>query len=423
MKKIFTLGLALTAFIVSSFGQCVPNTSGFAAGQYISPNSLPGILQNSAYSGVMSILVPDSLPGRDFGNPAVAAFTITIDSVQFTSITGTPNGITANPNPTLGGAWTWAGGYSCITFAGTTSDPIGNYPLTVSGVGCGHFTLPVIGTRVDSCMPFNFSSVYPYDLQVCNVQCTNTYDTTYQTICRGDSVLWGNTYERRTGQYVDTALQSIGCDSLHILFLTSLNPAISRDSAVGCGSVSYGGNTYANDTAINTVIPGGSVNGCDSIVRTNIVVGGAIPTITSSSDTLTANDPAAAAWQWLENGTAISGANSATYVVSGSTNSYSVAVIDVHGCVDTSAVLAISGITGIAVQSIKLYPNPNNGTFIMATHNAKGTAYTISNTLGQIVSESVISADQQAIDLGNVSTGVYTISMKGIDPIQFTVTK
>jgi hypothetical protein len=272
-------------------------------------------------------------------------------------------------------------------------------------------------------MPFNFSSVYPYDLQVCNVQCTNTYDTTYQTICRGDSVLWGNTYERRTGQYVDTALQSIGCDSLHILFLTSLNPAISRDSAVGCGSVSYGGNTYANDTAINTVIPGGSVNGCDSIVRTNIVVGGAIPTITSSSDTLTANDPAAAAWQWLENGTAISGANSATYVVSGSTNSYSVAVIDVHGCVDTSAVLAISGITGIAVQSIKLYPNPNNGTFIMATHNAKGTAYTISNTLGQIVSESVISADQQAIDLGNVSTGVYTISMKGIDPIQFTVTK
>lgn len=422
MKKISTLFLALTALVMSSYGQCVPDSAGLGPNQPVYPNSLPCILQSSNYSGVLSFIVPDTLPGRDFGNPVVAFFTITIDSVQITSITGTPSGVSAASSPALG-AWVPAGGYACMAFTGTTTAPLGNYPLTVSGVGCGHFTLPVIGTRVDSCMPFNFSSIYPYDLQVCDTQCTNTYDTTYANLCRGDSIQWGTFNVKRGGVYVDTVLQSIGCDSLKILIVTRLNPGIGLDSVSACGSVSYGGNTYSNDTTLSYVYPGASANGCDSIYRVRIYVGGLTPTITAGTTGLTAHDPNAGTYQWLLNGVPITGATSRTYTPVGGLNSYSVVVTDVYGCVDTSAVIMVSGINGIVVQDIKLYPNPNSGSFIMETHGSVGTAYTITNTLGQVILQNVISSDRQVIEMGNVATGVYTISVKGLDPIQFAVTK
>ena len=423
MKKISTLLLALTTLVLSSFGQCVPDSAGLGPNQPVYPNSLPCILQNSNYSGVLSFIIPDSLPGRDFGNPIVAFFTITIDSVQITSITGTPSGVSAASSPALG-AWVPAGAYACMAFTGTTTAPLGNYPLMVSGIGCGHFTIPVIGTQVDSCMPFNFSSVYPYDLQVCDTQCTNSYDTTYASLCRGDSIQWGNIYAKRGGRYVDTVLQSIGCDSLHILFVTTLNPAVGRDSVSACGSVSYGGNTYSNDTILSFTYPGAAANGCDSILRVNVYVGGLTPTITTGSTALTAHDPNAGTYQWLQNGVPITGATSRNYSPTGGTvNNYQVVVTDVYGCVDTSAVVMVSGINGIVMQDVKLYPNPNNGSFIMETHGAVGTAYSITNALGQTIVQSVIGSDRQVIELGNITTGIYTISMKGIDPIPFTVTK
>jgi hypothetical protein len=273
-------------------------------------------------------------------------------------------------------------------------------------------------------MPINFSSIYPYSLQVCDTQCTNTYDTSYATLCRGDSLIWGGTTIRRAGKYVDTVLESIGCDTLKVLFVTTLNPAFGRDSVSACGTVSYAGNTYQNDTVLSFTYPGAAANGCDSTLRVRIYVGGQTPTITTVSTALTANDPNAGTYQWLQNGTPITGATSQNYSPTGGTvNGYSVVVTDVFGCVDTSAVVTVSGINGIVVQDVKLYPNPNNGSFIMETHGARGTGYTISNPLGQVVEQDVISADRQAIGIVNAATGIYTISIKGMEPIQFTVTK
>jgi hypothetical protein len=149
-----------------------------------------------------------------------------------------------------------------------------------------------------------------------------------------------------------------------------------------------------------------------------------VPAITASSSALTAVDPQAASYQWLQNGVPISSATLVNYSPTGGTiNSYTVVVTDVYGCVDTSAAFQASGITDLSAQNIKLYPNPNNGAFIMEAHGAKGTTYTITNTLGQVIEQNAISSDQQPINLGNIPTGVYTISMKGMEPISFTVTK
>jgi hypothetical protein len=422
MKKIFTLALALTAFAVSSFGQCVADSAALNQNQLLYPNSMPGILQGSSYSSVLSLLVPDSVPGRDFNNPFLFGQNVAVDSIRIDAISGYPSGISSSSSPSLG-SWIPVRGYACAAFSGTTTAPIGNYPLTITGVGCGHVTLPFIG-RVDSCMPINFSSIYPYSIQVCDTQCTNTYDTTYVSLCRGDSIQWGNVTVRRAGRYVDTVLMSIGCDSLRLLYVVSINPATGRDTLTSCAPISYQGGTYANDTTINEVLTGAAANGCDSTVRHRLRVGGRIPTITASSTALTAVDPRAASYQWLENNATISGATAVNYSPTGGTlNSYAVVVTDIYGCVDTSAAYLADGISDLSTQTIKLYPSPNNGSFILETHNARGTAYTVTNSLGQVVERNTINMDKQAINLGNVATGVYTISMKGIDPITFTVTK
>lgn len=423
MKKTLTLFLAAAMYISSSFGQCIPDSANLSPNQLLYPAMVPCILPSVPYNSVLSILVPDSLPGSDFNNPLARFFTIIIDSININSISGYPSGITSSSTPALG-SWIPVGGYACAAFSGTTNAPIGNYPLTVSGIGCGHFTIPIIG-RVDTCMPYNFSTIYPYDLQVCDTLCSNILDTTYATLCRGDSIQWGVFNVKRAGRYIDTLLQSTGCDSLKILFVTVVNPAASRDSVINCRSVAFSGATYTVDTTINIVYPGAAANGCDSTVRYIIVVGGTVtPAISVSNNALLATDARAVSYQWLQNGSPIASATAATYAPTGGVvNNYQVIATDAFGCADTSAVFSASGITELQTAAIRLYPNPNNGTFIMQTRNSKGAAYIITNEAGQVMEQNIISTDKQSINLGTVATGVYTISVKGLESVSFTVTK
>ena len=428
MKKIFTISIVLTGLIISSlssFGQCVPDSAHLSPGQLIYPAQLPCIINDSAYSQVLSILVPDTIPGRAFNIPQIAGQTVTIDSIRIDAINGAPVGITSSSSPALG-SWIKARGYACALFTGTTTNsPLGNYPLTISGVGCGYVTLPFVGVY-DTCMPFNFNQVYPYDLYVCDTLCTNVFDTVRATLCRGDSIQWGSLNIKRAGRYVDTVQMSSGCDSLKILFVTTLNPVTARDTVPAtCYSATFNGVTVYHDTTISITLRGASSSGCDSTTRYTILVGGTVkPTISVSGGiALTATDPAATSWQWLQNGSPISGATGQNYQPTGSTqNAYSVVAEDAYGCFDTSAVYLASGINNLSIQNIKLYPNPNNGSFILET-DVMGVEYIITNSLGQIIERNTISSMKQEINLVNATTGVYIISMKGVEPMQFTITK
>lgn len=426
MKKIFTLMIALAGFVISSlssFGQCVPDSAHLSQSQLIYPAMMPCIMNDSVYASVLSIVVPDTVPGRAFNIAQIAGQNVIIDSIRIDSINGAPAGITSSSSPALG-SWIPAGGYACAAFSGmTTTATIGNYPLTITGIGCGHVVFPFIGPY-DTCMPFNFSQIYPYDLQVCDTMCTNIYDTVRTTLCRGDSIQWGVFNVKRAGRYVDTLLMSTGCDSLKILFVTIINPATGRDTVQAtCYSATFNGITVSHDTTISIVLSGAAANGCDSTVRYFVPVGGlTIPTIAPSGTVLNATDAAAVSWQWFENGTSINNATTATYTPTGGSASYTVVATDKYGCTDTSAVYVASSINNLTLQNIKLYPNPNSGSFVLETH-AMGVPYTITNSLGQVVERNTISAMKQEINLVNAITGVYTISIKGMDPIQFTVTK
>jgi hypothetical protein len=168
MKKLILFLSVFTGLIFSASAQlCTPDTTHFASGKYVYPDSLPCIFRHQAFTGKVSLMVPDSLDAHDFVSAAPAGFYyFHIDSMRIDSISGYPGGLTAVTNPHYG-VWLHAGAYGCVTVSGTTTDPAGSYQLNIYGRGCGHGTFPVYGT-VDSCMTGNLGSFLKYTLQVCN---------------------------------------------------------------------------------------------------------------------------------------------------------------------------------------------------------------------------------------------------------------
>ena len=174
MKKTLLLislfaGLGFAA--LAQTPACTPDTTHFTGSTHVYPDSLPCIVTGQAFSGVVSIQIPVSIDAHDFFS-AVPAGTIIgyIDSVEFTGVTGMPAGITSTSVPALGTTWLKPGQYACAIFSGTVNAATtssGNYALTITGNGCGHATIPVIGYE-DSCLNnFNLSRVFPYSLNVC----------------------------------------------------------------------------------------------------------------------------------------------------------------------------------------------------------------------------------------------------------------
>jgi hypothetical protein len=74
-------------------------------------------------------------------------------------------------------------------------------------------------------------------------------------------------------------------------------------------------------------------------------------------------------------------------------------------------------------SSIHLYPNPNKGSFTLQTSGSINTDYTISDMLGHIITQQSIRSDNQQIDLPEAAEGVYTLSVKGAQPIRFVIVR
>jgi hypothetical protein len=75
------------------------------------------------------------------------------------------------------------------------------------------------------------------------------------------------------------------------------------------------------------------------------------------------------------------------------------------------------------VSSIHLYPNPNTGSFTLQTSNSIGSDYTISDMLGHIIMQRSIRSDNEVISLSDAAEGVYTLTVKGAQPIRFVVVR
>jgi len=104
---------------------------------------------------------------------------------------------------------------------------------------------------------------------------------------------------------------------------------------------------------------------------------------------------------------------------------------DNNGCTNTlshqfkaSICTGISETTG--TSDIRLYPNPNNGSFILEAPQAIGSSYSIYDMLGQLIQQDVIAKESTPISMSGHAAGVYALEVHTLASsraIRFTVVK
>jgi uncharacterized repeat protein (TIGR01451 family) len=73
--------------------------------------------------------------------------------------------------------------------------------------------------------------------------------------------------------------------------------------------------------------------------------------------------------------------------------------------------------------SLHIYPNPNKGSFMLASSDAVGEEYIITDMLGHEVQQQKIMSGQQRIELPEAADGIYILTLKGAQPIRFAIVR
>lgn len=145
----------------------------------------------------------------------------------------------------------------------------------------------------------------------------------------------------------------------------------------------------------------------------------ATATVSYNGTTLTAGG-SAGTYQWYLNGTPIAGATGSSYIPK-QNGGYSVMVTDANGCTAQSSFYNVTntGIDNIAgTDGVKLYPNPNKGSFTLRLSNAgfKNARVRVFDMTGKEVYQSAVSKQESQISL-NVPKGSYMLKLQLDDAV------
>ena len=143
--------------------------------------------------------------------------------------------------------------------------------------------------------------------------------------------------------------------------------------------------------------------GNDTLVATVQLIGG---TLYASPDSLL--------YQWIDcsANVPIAGANSQTYTTA-QNGSYAVIAVASATCYDTSTCVSLNNISISELdgeRSIKVYPNPSQGVFLLKGIH-KGN-YSIYTTNGSLILTEPISSGGTPIDLSHKAKGLYFLAIE-----------
>lgn len=213
-------------------------------------------------------------------------------------------------------------------------------------------------------------------LESCNLSAPIVSSTGGLNICQGDSVeLFSSSvldwnqgsngsfiYASATGDYYgyDSNCQISNTITITVNSIDSIDQNVTICSG---DSFTVGSSTYTTtgdyfDSFTN-------MNGCDSVVHTQLMVNSSLnPNVSISGDTLTVNLPGLN-YQWLDcdNGNMIISGENNVYFVPSSSGNYAV-LVSTNNCSDTSnciGYLVSSEILDNEKVKINIYPNPSNG--------------------------------------------------------------
>lgn len=267
--------------------------------------------------------------------------------------------------------------------------------------------------------------------------------------CPGYTYLWsnGNTSSVATGlsagTYIVTVTDAAGTMTIDSVTLTApapvqVNPVTSNSCpGAATGSIDLttsGGNTcqgaysWAWDTGATTEdvtgVSGGNHTvtvtdgtGCTSVHTVTVAEFVVNPAINVSGNVLTSTQTWAT-YQWLLNGSNISGANAMSYTAT-VTGVYSLTVTDTNGCTATSDTIQVTivgiGNPGGDWSDLSIFPNPTRGQFKLRTGApiSYGITVTIHDLAGRkLFEQSLPELSHEAVyDIHQFAPGTYMVEV------------
>jgi hypothetical protein len=354
--------------------------------------------------------------------------------------------------PTGATTYTYSNGTDVVT-------PTANDSYTVSGTdanGCENTAvssvtvnaLPVITSQSGNVtLCGDVSSTHSV-----SVAGTNTYEWYYTEIGGTDDGVINGSYTEinyttnimtiqqvLTGDYngygvycIITNSNNCSVTSLIDTIVANPTPTVIVNSGAICAGQSFtmvpsGADTYTysngsdiampTSDATYTVTGTDALTGCENTAISSVTVN-ALPTLmimttntllcTGETATLSVMGASTYTWSTTENTTDV-------VVTPTSTTTYTVDGTDTNGCSNTTTITQdVSLCTGIVTLSnsnsaINVYPNPNNGLFVVELTTV--SKVTVTNALGQVVIAETFEAGKHNIDIHNEATGVYFVKV------------
>jgi len=278
----------------------------------------------------------------------------------------------------------------------------------------GGIQLSQSGSYVDTVPAVNgCDSILHLDLTVLGKVITSVSST----ICEGDFYLFNGQNLTNTGIYSDTLVAAFGCDSVVNLNLNVL--PVTRDSLsvslCSVASYSFNGKALTNSGIYSDTLT--SSNGCDSIVRLDLVLDSVNASISRLGYVLTANQ-GGVSYQWFECNQGfvpIVGETFQTYTVT-KNGSYAVSV-QRNNCVDTTDACETYVSVGImeseyTQRDFEVSPNPTRGQLKITFYENELTAIRIYNSYGQLIKEFIPKSSIVDVDMSSFSNGLYYVHYK-----------
>ena len=160
----------------------------------------------------------------------------------------------------------------------------------------------------------------------------------------------------------------------------------------------------------------GSFAMCSSVAQTPASVTvdtPTVPTVTQSGNVISSVLPEAG-YQWILNGNMLSGDTAQSYTIS-QTGSYALETRDIHGCYARSIDYTFTYVDGIISVSgdlgVKIYPIPNQGSFVVEAANLSGADLSIYDIYGQKLYGQKLNADKTQISGANLAAAIYFVTV------------
>ncbi|MCH2229079.1 MAG: PKD domain-containing protein [Crocinitomicaceae bacterium] len=310
--------------------------------------------------------------------------------VTFTDIsTGTPT------------SWAWTFGDGGTS---TAQNPTHTYNTS------GTYTVTLTATNGNGSDVSTQTSLITVTTGLTNSQ---TFD-----LCPGASVTVGTSTYNSAGVYTDVITSAGGCDStitttISMLATTSMSQTI--DICQGA-SYSINGNNYNSAGTYTDVIMNAA--GCDSVITTTITVN-PLPAVSAAPASIgplcSYEDPinlvgTPSGGTFTGNG--VSGTVFTPSSAGPGNHTITYSYTDGNGCIGSIVVSAevkdCAGISDETLTGVSLFPNPNDGNFVI-TGLDLGTEYQIYDERGRLIVSAFVNSNEEHVTVPNVQAGIYYV--------------